>query len=160
MHYPMPDDNPHDPLNWSKKWKVCCSLGSRRTASAYLGRPSQHLTFFTGIWYTFMSTTPLLAFNAIYPTMMAEFRVSPSQLSTSAGWAGFALAWGVLLVVPASSYLGRRPMLFYINLFSEWRPSLRHLGADFQSLTSDRHSRLVRQMWKLCLPCLGSQYPR
>lgn len=82
-----------------------------------------------------MSTTPLLAFNSIYPTMIKEFRVSPTQLSRSAGWAGLAIALAVFLVVPASSLYGRRPMLFYSNLLSE--PSLPR--SSFGSLTSADH---------------------
>jgi len=96
--YPVPAEDPNDPLQWSQKKKIAiliiCSLYSFLGNAATLG-PSVYISIFA-----------------------EEFHVTPTVASGLISYANLAYGFGSLLLVPAYLKFGRRPvMLFSMTMF-------------------------------------------
>ncbi|KAL2142500.1 hypothetical protein VTI28DRAFT_1102 [Corynascus sepedonium] len=89
--YPVPAEDPNDPLQWSSARKslilLVCSV------------------------YSFLSNSALLG-PAVYIGIYAEeFGVSPNTASNLISYANLAFGFGSLLLVPAYHKFGRRPVM-------------------------------------------------
>ncbi|KAK4150455.1 major facilitator superfamily domain-containing protein [Chaetomidium leptoderma] len=89
--YPVPADDPNDPLQWSNTRKglilLVCSF------------------------YSFLSNSALLG-PAVYIGIYAEeFAISPNKASNLISYANLAFGFGSLLLVPAYHKFGRRPVM-------------------------------------------------
>ncbi|KAH6844591.1 major facilitator superfamily domain-containing protein [Chaetomium sp. MPI-CAGE-AT-0009] len=89
--YPVPAEDPNDPLQWSNTRKSLILL----VCSAY----------------SFLSNSALLG-PAVYIGMYAEeFGISPTKASNLVSYANLAFGFGSLLLVPAYHKFGRRPVM-------------------------------------------------
>ncbi|KAK4235084.1 major facilitator superfamily domain-containing protein [Achaetomium macrosporum] len=89
--YPVPAEDPNDPLQWSNTRKslilLVCSL------------------------YSFLSNSALLG-PAVYIGIYAqEFGITPNQASNLVSYANLAFGFGSLLLVPSYHKFGRRPVM-------------------------------------------------
>ncbi|KAL2151737.1 hypothetical protein VTH82DRAFT_6835 [Thermothelomyces myriococcoides] len=89
--YPVPAEDPNDPLQWPKIRKililVVCSL------------------------YSFLSNSALLGPSVYIGIYAEEFGVSPTKASNLVSYANLAYGFGSLLLVPAYHKFGRRPVM-------------------------------------------------
>ncbi|KAK4113152.1 MFS general substrate transporter [Canariomyces notabilis] len=89
--YPVPAEDPNDPLQWSKTRKslilLVCSL------------------------YSFLSNSALLGPSVYIGIYAEEFGVSPNEASNLISYANLAFGFGSLLLVPAYHKFGRRPIM-------------------------------------------------
>ncbi|KAL2179627.1 major facilitator superfamily domain-containing protein [Thermothelomyces heterothallicus CBS 202.75] len=89
--YPVPAEDPNDPLQWSKTRKnlilVVCSL------------------------YSFLSNSALLGPSVYIGIYADEFGISPNKASNLVSYANLAFGFGSLLLVPAYHKFGRRPIM-------------------------------------------------
>ncbi|KAK3385287.1 major facilitator superfamily domain-containing protein [Podospora didyma] len=89
--YPVPAEDPNDPLQWSNARKtlilVVCSL------------------------YSFLSNSSLLGPSVYIGIYAQEFDVSPSTASNLVSYANLAFGFGSLLLVPLYHKIGRRPVM-------------------------------------------------
>ncbi|KAJ7045049.1 major facilitator superfamily domain-containing protein [Mycena alexandri] len=91
IHYPMPSDDPADPLNWSPKWKL--------------------LTFSTLMLYVFWVSFPYIGVTSMYAPLIIEFGFSVDSISAFVAWSGFMSGIGNIFWVPVACRFGRRPIL-------------------------------------------------
>ncbi|KAJ6601258.1 major facilitator superfamily domain-containing protein [Mycena vulgaris] len=91
IHYPMPSNDPADPLNWSTKWKL--------------------MTFATLMMYVFWVSFPYIGVSSMYAPLAMEFGFSTDSISAFVGWAGFMSGIANLFWIPVASVYGRRPVL-------------------------------------------------
>ncbi|KAJ7146319.1 major facilitator superfamily domain-containing protein [Mycena epipterygia] len=86
IHYPMPSNDPADPLNWSAKYKL--------------------MTFGALMMYVFW-----IGVTSMYTPLIIEFGFSVDSISAFVAWAGFMSGIGNLFWVPVACAYGRRPVL-------------------------------------------------
>ncbi|KAJ7157174.1 major facilitator superfamily domain-containing protein [Mycena filopes] len=91
IHYPMPSDDPADPLNWSPQWKL--------------------LTFSTLMMYVFWVSFPYIGVTSMYAPLIIEFGFSVDSISAFVAWSGFMSGIGNIFWVPVACRFGRRPIL-------------------------------------------------
>ncbi|KAJ7508530.1 major facilitator superfamily domain-containing protein [Mycena galericulata] len=91
IHYPMPSNDPTDPLNWKARWK--------------------YLTFGTLMMYVFWASFPYIGVTAMYTPFVIEFGFSVNSISAFVAWSGFMSGIGNLFWVPVACRYGRRPIL-------------------------------------------------
>ncbi|KAJ6541797.1 major facilitator superfamily domain-containing protein [Mycena capillaripes] len=84
IHYPMPSNDPADPLNWSPRWKL--------------------LTFGT------LMIFPYIGVTSMYLPFI-EMGFSVDSISAFVAWAGFMSGIGNIFWVPVACVYGRRPVL-------------------------------------------------
>ncbi|KAJ7762373.1 major facilitator superfamily domain-containing protein [Mycena maculata] len=91
IHYPMPSNNPADPLNWSPRWKMMC--------------------IFAMNMYVFWVSFPYIGVTSMYEPLVEEMGFSQVSISAFVGWAGFMSGIGNFFWVPVACRYGRRPVL-------------------------------------------------
>jgi len=91
IHYPMPSNDPVDPLNWTPTWKF--------------------LTFFSLMMYVFWVSFPYIGVTSMYAPLIQEFGFSVESISAFTAWAGFMSGISNPIFVPLASRYGRRPVL-------------------------------------------------
>ncbi|QIW95959.1 hypothetical protein AMS68_001477 [Peltaster fructicola] len=87
---PHPSNDPHDPLNWSKTWKII-------VASSQL-------------LYVWVLVCSALSIAPMFPFLGAEFMLDQQQLSLLTGLNVITLGFANILIVPLSNIFGRRPI--------------------------------------------------
>ncbi|KAJ7757551.1 major facilitator superfamily domain-containing protein, partial [Mycena metata] len=92
IHYPMPSDDPADPLNWSPKWKL-------------IGVTSMYAPLIIEFGFSVDS----YVVYQISGTEHAPTRMF--SISAFVAWSGFMSGIGNLFWVPAACRFGRRPIL-------------------------------------------------
>ncbi|KAF2443687.1 MFS general substrate transporter [Karstenula rhodostoma CBS 690.94] len=85
---PVPSNDPRDPLNWSKKWKLMVM------ASQWL--------------FTWISVTGALSIAPMFPLLGQEFHLNNSQLAFLTGITVITLGVAGFVIVPLSNIFGRR----------------------------------------------------
>ncbi|KAF8204467.1 major facilitator superfamily domain-containing protein [Mycena galopus ATCC 62051] len=85
IHYPMPSNDPADPLNWSPQWKL--------------------LTFGTLMLFPYIGVT------SMYAPFIIELGFSVDSISAFVAWAGFMSGISNIFWVPVARTYGRRPVL-------------------------------------------------
>ncbi|KAK3319861.1 major facilitator superfamily domain-containing protein [Cercophora scortea] len=89
--YPVPAEDPNDPLQWSNTRKtlilIVCSL------------------------YSFLANSSLLGPSVYIGIFIAEFEVTPTAASDIVSYANLAFGFGSLLMVPLYHKIGRRPVM-------------------------------------------------
>ncbi|KAK0713593.1 major facilitator superfamily domain-containing protein [Lasiosphaeria miniovina] len=89
--YPVPAEDPNDPLQWSTRRKtlilVVCSL------------------------YSFLSNSALLGPSVYIGIYAEEFNISPTTASNIVSYANLAFGFGSLVLVPLYHKIGRRPVM-------------------------------------------------
>ncbi|GAB1316941.1 Serine/threonine kinase 16 [Madurella fahalii] len=89
--YPVPAEDPNDPLQWSNTRKslilLVCSL------------------------YSFLSNSALLGPSVYISIYAEEFQITPNEASNLVSYANLAFGFGSLLLVPAYHKFGRRPIM-------------------------------------------------
>ncbi|OAG10871.1 MFS general substrate transporter [Paraphaeosphaeria sporulosa] len=85
---PTPSNDPRDPLNWSKKWKLMVM------ASQWL--------------FTWISVTGALSIAPMFPLLGQEFHLNNSQLAFLTGITVITLGVAGFIIVPLSNIFGRR----------------------------------------------------
>jgi MFS family permease len=87
---PQPSADPHDPLNWSRFWKICCIAAA------------------TSVSFT-QGVGPL-ALAPMFPYYMKEFDCSLADVVKFTGVPILILGFSNFIWVPISSSFGRRPV--------------------------------------------------
>lgn len=95
---PQPSADPHDPLNWSRKWKF--------------------LTIAASTSVTFVQGFGPLSLAPAFPAYMAEWGVGIADVVRFTGVAILVLGFSNFIWVPISSSFGRRPVLIFSNLIT------------------------------------------
>lgn len=93
---PQPSSDPHDPLNWSTKWKTLAITASTSV--------------------TFVQGFGPLALAPAFPAYMAEFNTTLPEVVKFTGVAILVLGFSNFIWVPLSSSFGRRPVYIASNL--------------------------------------------
>ncbi|TKA55492.1 hypothetical protein B0A49_11454 [Cryomyces minteri] len=86
---PQPTDDPHDPLNWSRWWKLAVTI----TQGAFV----------------MISVITNLSIAPLTPIYIAEWGKSLSQIALLTGVCVLTLGYANFVIVPCSDVFGRRP---------------------------------------------------
>ena len=93
---PQPSDDPHDPLNWSRMWKLLAI-----TASSYV---------------TFCQGFGPLSLAPMFPYYIEEFHCSLADAVQFTGVCILVLGFSNFIWVPISTSFGRRPVYIFSQL--------------------------------------------
>ncbi|KAF2862511.1 MFS general substrate transporter [Piedraia hortae CBS 480.64] len=110
---PQPSDDPHDPLNWSRKWKIMCIV-SATTVS-------------------FTQGLGPLALAPMFPLYMKDFDSSLPEVIKFTGVAVLVLGFSNFIWVPLSTAFGRRPVYIFSQLLCFVSSIWRALATDYAS---------------------------
>ncbi|CAI7591990.1 unnamed protein product [Penicillium discolor] len=95
---PHPSDNPADPLNWSRPWKLTVVLAQG--------------------FYVLFNIMPILATAPLYPVLTAEWNKGLDAVSIVTGITTATYGTANFIVVPCASIFGRRPTLLVSSVIS------------------------------------------
>ena len=87
---PQPSDDPHDPLNWSRMWKL--------------------LTITASSWVTFTQGFGPLSLAPMFPYYVQDFNCSLADAVQFTGVCILVLGFSNFIWVPISTSFGRRPV--------------------------------------------------
>ncbi|KAK5128952.1 hypothetical protein LTR85_000285 [Meristemomyces frigidus] len=102
---PHPTNNPADPLNWSRLWKI--------------------ITAVSQLLYVWVLVCSALSLAPMFPLLGAEFHLGQQPLSLLTGVNVLTLGFANILIVPLSNIFGRRPVSiiagFLVILTNIWQ---------------------------------------
>ncbi|KAJ7144849.1 major facilitator superfamily domain-containing protein [Mycena crocata] len=134
IHYPMPSDDPADPLNWSAGWKLCTFA-------------TLYIRYFDDVSF------PYIGVSSMYAPLAIEFGFSIDSISAFVAWSGFMSGIGNFFWVPVACAYGRRPVLL-VSVFGCTAVSI-WFGVNLSSYRSFLWSRIILGFFMSPVECFA-----
>jgi len=115
---PQPTNNPADPLNWSRTWKI--------------------ITAVSQLLYVWVLVCSALSLAPLFPFLGMEFHLSQQQLSLLTGLNVITLGFANILIVPISNIFGRRPVSIFFGFLVVLTNIWQALATSHKSLLAAR----------------------
>ncbi|KAJ5640050.1 uncharacterized protein N7484_007912 [Penicillium longicatenatum] len=112
---PKPQNDPHDPLNWSTRWKYACLTNM--------------------LFLMFLGNFSTLSISPLTPVLMEQFDTTESKVAALTGACILALGYANFIIIPCVNIFGRRSTALACMLIC--------IGANiWQAMSTSYHSFL------------------
>ncbi|KAF2770904.1 MFS general substrate transporter [Teratosphaeria nubilosa] len=115
---PHPSNDPNDPLNWSRTWKIFTAVSQ--------------------LLYVWVLVCSALSIAPMFPLLGKQFHLGQQQLSLLTGLNVITLGFANILIVPLSNIFGRRPVSIFFGVLVVLTNIWQALATSHKSLLAAR----------------------